>query len=42
MTTAQSFLFFLIVLGGVATLLRLVSRTTDTVPYPVLPAAGSM
>ena len=42
MTTAQSFLFFLIVLGGVATLLRLVSRTTATVPYPVLLAAGGI
>jgi CPA1 family monovalent cation:H+ antiporter len=42
MSTAQSFLFFLIVLGGVATLLRLVSRTTATVPYPVLLAAGGI
>jgi CPA1 family monovalent cation:H+ antiporter len=42
MTTAQSFLFFLIVLGGVATLLRLVSRTTATVPYPVLLATGGI
>src|SRR5258708_19484194 len=42
MTTAQSFLFFLIVLGGVATLVRLVSRTTATVPYPVLLAAGGI
>ncbi|HYM97981.1 MAG TPA: sodium:proton antiporter [Candidatus Sulfotelmatobacter sp.] len=42
MTTAQSFLFFLIVLGGVATMLRLVSRTTGTVPYPVLLAAGGI
>ncbi len=42
MTTAQSFLFFLIVLGGVATLLRLLSRTTATVPYPVLLAAGGI
>jgi CPA1 family monovalent cation:H+ antiporter len=42
MTTAQSFLFFLILLGGVATLLRLVSRTTATVPYPVLLAAGGI
>jgi len=42
MTTAQSFLFFLIVLGSVATLLRLVSRTTATVPYPVLLAAGGI
>ena len=42
MTTAQSFLFFLIVLGGAATVLRLVSRTTPTVPYPVLLAAGGI
>jgi CPA1 family monovalent cation:H+ antiporter len=42
MTTAQSFLFFLIVLGGAATLVRLLSRTTATVPYPVLLAAGGI
>jgi CPA1 family monovalent cation:H+ antiporter len=42
MTTAQSFLFFLIVLGAVATTLRLVSRTTPTVPYPVLLAVGGI
>jgi CPA1 family monovalent cation:H+ antiporter len=42
MTTAQSFLFFLIVLGGVATTLRLVSRSTPTVPYPVLLAIGGI
>src|SRR5216683_879166 len=42
MTTAQSFLFFLILLGGAATVLRLVSRTTPTVPYPVLLAAGGI
>ena len=42
MTTAQSFLFFLIVLGGAATMLRLVSRTTPTVPYPVLLAVGGI
>jgi CPA1 family monovalent cation:H+ antiporter len=42
MTTAQSFLFFLIVLGAAATMLRLVSRTTPTVPYPVLLAAGGI
>jgi CPA1 family monovalent cation:H+ antiporter len=42
MTSAQSFLFFLIVLGGAATMLRLVSRTTATIPYPVLLAAGGV
>jgi hypothetical protein len=35
-STAQSFLLFLIVLGAAATTLRLVSRTSPTVPYPVL------
>src|SRR3989442_4819568 len=42
MSTAQSFLFFLIVLGAAATALRLVSRTTPTVPYPVLLAVGGI
>jgi CPA1 family monovalent cation:H+ antiporter len=42
MSTAQSFLFFLIVLGIAATTLRLVSRTTPTLPYPVLLAAGGI
>ncbi|HLZ95086.1 MAG TPA: sodium:proton antiporter [Candidatus Dormibacteraeota bacterium] len=42
MTSAQSFLLFLIVLGGAATMLRLVSRSTPTVPYPVLLAAGGI
>ena len=42
MTAAQSFLFFLIVLGAAATGLRLLSRTTPTVPYPVLLAAGGI
>ncbi|HKB17521.1 MAG TPA: sodium:proton antiporter [Candidatus Dormibacteraeota bacterium] len=42
MTTAQSFLFFLIVLGAAATTLRLVSRNTPTVPYPVLLALGGI
>jgi len=37
MTGAQSFLLFLIVLGGVATTLRLVSRSTPTVPHSQLP-----
>jgi Na+:H+ antiporter len=41
-TTAQSFLLFLILLGGSATMLRLVSRRTPTVPYPVLLAAGGI
>ncbi len=42
MSTAQSFLLFLIVLGGAATMLRLVSRTTPTVPYAVLLAVGGI
>src|SRR4029077_2109599 len=42
MSTAQSFLFFLIVLGISATALRLVSRTTPTIPYPVLLAVGGI
>src|SRR5437667_10544479 len=41
-STAQSFLFFLILLGAAATALRLVSRTTPTVPYPVLLALGGI
>jgi len=39
---AQGFLFFLILLGSVATMLRLVDRTRSTVPYPVLLAAGGI
>jgi monovalent cation:H+ antiporter, CPA1 family len=42
MTTAQSFLFFLVMLGAVATALRLVSRRRPTVPYPVLLALGGV
>jgi CPA1 family monovalent cation:H+ antiporter len=42
LTTAQSFLFFLILLGGAATALRLVSRRAPLVPYPVLLAAGGI
>jgi len=42
MSTAQSFLLFLIVLGAAATGLRLISRTTPTVPYPVLLAIGGI
>src|SRR5436190_17417911 len=42
MSTAQSFLFFLILLGAAATGLRLVSRKTPTVPYPVLLAVGGI
>src|SRR5260370_3734099 len=42
MSTAQSFLLFLIVLGGGSTRLRLVSRTTPTVPYAVLLAIGGI
>jgi len=41
-STAQSFLFFLILLGVAATALRLLSRTTPTVPYPVLLAVGGI
>jgi CPA1 family monovalent cation:H+ antiporter len=41
-SAAQGFLLFLILLGGVATVLRLVDRTTPTVPYPVLLAAGGI
>ena len=42
MSTAQGFLLFLILLGVAATALRLVSRTTPVVPYPVLLAAGGV
>ena len=42
MSSAQSFLLFLIVLGAAATALRLVSRRTVTVPYPVLLAVGGI
>src|SRR5207237_9743151 len=42
MSSAQGFLLFLIVLGAAATALRLVSRTTPTVPYPVLLALGGI
>src|SRR3989442_15875434 len=42
MSTPQSFLLFLIVLGGAATMLRLVSRTTPTVPYAGLLAIGGI
>ena len=42
MSTAQSFLFFLVVMGVAATVLRLVSRSTPTVPYPVLLAGGGI
>lgn len=42
MSTAQSFLLFLIALGAAATLLRLVSRTAPAVPYPVLLAVGGV
>jgi CPA1 family monovalent cation:H+ antiporter len=42
MSTAQSFLLFLVVLGIAATMLRLVSRTTSTLPYPVLLAIGGV
>ena len=42
MNEPQGFHFFLILLGGVATMLRLVDRTKSTVPYPVLLAAGGV
>lgn len=42
MSTAQSFLLFLIVLGAAATALRLVSRRIAAVPYPVLLAVGGI
>jgi hypothetical protein len=42
LSTAQSFLFFLVVMGIAATMLRLVSRSTATVPYPVLLAVGGI
>jgi Na+:H+ antiporter len=42
LSTAQSFLFFLIVMGAAATALRLVSRRTPLVPYPVLLAVGGI
>lgn len=42
MNAAQGFLFFLLLLGGAAATLRLVSRATPTVPYPVLLAAGGI
>jgi CPA1 family monovalent cation:H+ antiporter len=41
-STAQSFLLFLILLGAAATGLRLVSRRTPVVPYPVLLAVGGI
>src|SRR5437773_8432525 len=42
MTTAQSFLLFLILLGAAAIALRLVSRRAPIVPYPVLLAIGGI
>src|SRR5207248_6368145 len=42
LSTAQSFLFFLILLGAAATALRLLSRTAPTIPYPVLLAVGGI
>ena len=42
MSTAQSFLFFLVLMGIAATMLRLVSRSAPTVPYPVLLAIGGI
>ena len=42
MSTAQGFLFFLLLLGVAAAGLRLLSRTTPTVPYPVLLAVGGV
>ena len=42
MSTAQGFLFFLILLGVAAVGLRLVSRRAPAVPYPVLLAVGGV
>ncbi len=42
MSTAQSFLLLLIVLGAAATALRFLSRATAAVPYPVLLAVGGI
>jgi Na+:H+ antiporter len=42
MTLAQSFLFFLILLGAAAIALRLLSRTAPIIPYPVLLAVGGI
>src|SRR5690348_7504633 len=42
MSTAQGFLFFLILLGAVAVGLRLLSRRAPAVPYPVLLAVGGV
>lgn len=42
MSTAQSFLLFLIGLGAAATALRLISRKTPIVPYPVVLAVGGI
>src|SRR5690348_12225391 len=42
MSSGQSFLFFLILLGAAATALRLLSRTAPIVPYPVLLAVGGI
>ena len=42
MTAAQSFLFFLILLGAAATAVRVVSWTVPVVPYPVLLAVGGV
>ena len=42
MTSAQSFLLFLILLGAAAIALRLVSRRAPIVPYPVLLAVGGI
>jgi len=41
-TAAQSFLFFLILLGAAATAVRVVSWTVPVVPYPVLLAVGGV
>ena len=42
MSTGQSFLLFLLVMAGAATVLRLVSGSTPRVPYPVLLALGGI
>src|SRR2546423_15224498 len=42
MTTAQTFLFFLLLLGVVAALLRLVSQRAPALPYQVVLAAAGI
>src|SRR6202022_4288116 len=42
MTAAQGFLFFLLLLGGVATVLRLFSQSAPVIPYQVILAAAGV